>query len=619
MYFGRAVIGWQGAGNEAALMHRALALDGTNYAIKQLNLGDTYLNCSDTKQIYFRRNNATITTLDELDALTDGGETNLHIHDDRYYTEAEVDALIGGGGAGHLHDGDTLQLDGINSDGGAFSFSTAGTVTFTQSLVLPADGSIGVTDGSPQIVFDNTNNWLEITGDVGIGATSSVAHVNVENATLNFTGSYRGFRNTHIKTSGASDESSDFYGLATDVTLNQAGGTVGHLTGFYSSAELVAGTIGDGQEDLLAGTFLAKMSGGTANRDVLGMYGLANLDAGTIAGDVYAMKFRVDIDPEVTSIGGNVYGTYIQMAADKAPVGSVYMLYLWEQSGTIDYGIYQNGSADNYFGGNVGIGTSSPSALLHIYGSSAILRIQDNDDASSYFQIEDSSSTVTVLEKHSNSGNAIIFFDPLPLDGSSNAVFSFFRNTDTTGNSYTNWYIGDGSATTNARIAGSGLDTYFAAQSGKVGIGTTSPDTKLHVHETADASMVFTLSTDGDIRDVYIDFIGDANGAPVHQYVGLDKSKSNAFLGPTVSSLVVDSSGNVGIGTTSPAAQLHVDQASTSGAIPVLTLDQADVSEGTINFIASERAAITGATDSAKSVRVELNGTVYRLALYADA
>jgi len=42
--------------------------------------------------------------------------------------------------------------------------------------------------------------------------------------------------------------------------------------------------------------------------------------------------------------------------------------------------------------------------------------------------------------------------------------------------------------------------------------------------------------------------------------------------------------GSVGIGATTPSARLHVDQSSASGAIPVLYLDQADVSEEMIQF-----------------------------------
>lgn len=41
------------------------------------------------------------------------------------------------------------------------------------------------------------------------------------------------------------------------------------------------------------------------------------------------------------------------------------------------------------------------------------------------------------------------------------------------------------------------------------------------------------------------------------------------------------------VGPTAPAAQLHVDQASTTGAKPVLLLDQADVSEEFIRFVAT--------------------------------
>ena len=63
----------------------------------------------------------------------------------------------------------------------------------------------------------------------------------------------------------------------------------------------------------------------------------------------------------------------------------------------------------------------------------------------------------------------------------------------------------------------------------------------------------------------------------------------------------------------------HFDQPTADAAIPVLALDQADISEGFINFIGSDRGVIAGATASDVSVRVELDGTVYRLALYADA
>ena len=83
--------------------------------------------------------------------------------------------------------------------------------------------------------------------------------------------------------------------------------------------------------------------------------------------------------------------------------------------------------------------------------------------------------------------------------------------------------------------------------------------------------------------------------------------------------MTIIDNGNVGIGTFAPVAKLHIDQFVSDAAIPALILDQADVSEGFINFIGSDRGVITGATDSLESVRVEINGVVRRIAVYVDA
>jgi len=48
----------------------------------------------------------------------------------------------------HTHDGETLQIDGINSNGGAFPFTTSGKVTLSQQLGVP---TIDLTGG--QITF----------------------------------------------------------------------------------------------------------------------------------------------------------------------------------------------------------------------------------------------------------------------------------------------------------------------------------------------------------------------------------------------------------------------------------------------------------------------------------
>ena len=50
-----------------------------------------------------------------------------------------------------------------------------------------------------------------------------------------------------------------------------------------------------------------------------------------------------------------------------------------------------------------------------------------------------------------------------------------------------------------------------------------------------------------------------------------------------------------------------------------LEIENAIVAGAAINFTASARGIIAAATPSTESVRVSINGTVYRLALYVDA
>ncbi len=63
-----------------------------------------------------------------------------------FRTGTEIWADIGG--AAHLHDGDTLQNDGINSDGGIFSFTTSAKVEFSNDVDV--DGHLGISNASPQ-------------------------------------------------------------------------------------------------------------------------------------------------------------------------------------------------------------------------------------------------------------------------------------------------------------------------------------------------------------------------------------------------------------------------------------------------------------------------------------
>ncbi|KKN85710.1 hypothetical protein LCGC14_0275150 [marine sediment metagenome] len=149
---------------------------------------------------------------------------------------------------------------------------------------------------------------------------------------------------------------------------------------------------------------------------------------------------------------------------------------------------------------------------------------------------------------------------------------------------------------------------------GKVGIGR-APVNLLDVY--AATGTIQLTATDVNSNPA-IEIANDAVEWKL-QVRGIDGDKFRISEGADTWVVVQPTNGWIGMNVNAPLAHLHIDQSNSSAAIPVLALDQADISEGAINFIASARGVITGATNSTQSVRVELNGVVYRLALYANA
>ncbi|MBW1739093.1 MAG: hypothetical protein JRJ69_16545, partial [Deltaproteobacteria bacterium] len=108
-------------------------------------------------------------------------------------TKAQFDAActdgdfmyVGGAPTAHLHDGDTLECDGINSSAGAFAFDTGGLVTFNNSILLDTGADLQVSGHvifntnlsyigftNPRITFDDTNDKLVVTG--GLELTNEI-------------------------------------------------------------------------------------------------------------------------------------------------------------------------------------------------------------------------------------------------------------------------------------------------------------------------------------------------------------------------------------------------------------------------------------------------------------
>jgi len=191
-------------------------------------------------------------------------------------------------------------------------------------------------------------------------------------------------------------------------------------------------------------------------------------------------------------------------------------------------------------------------------------------------------------------------------------------------------------------MSGTG-DSSFA---GKVGIGTTSPGTLLHLSgtPTTQGSLDYHIRVHDSTSWAEgvgggIAFSGMVNSSNDRVGGGIDLIKENAVAGDNsfalrfytrshaagnvTEAMRISSVGNVGIGIALPLAKTHIDQSSSTGAIPVLALDQADVSEGFTNFLGASAASAVGPISTWTAgntiqgfVRVEINDTQYWMPYY---
>jgi len=180
-------------------------------------------------------------------------------------------------------------------------------------------------------------------------------------------------------------------------------------------------------------------------------------------------------------------------------------------------------------------------------------------------------------------------------------------------------WIGNGAASARLGFDSSGGTNYAYFSSCYVGINTATPGKQFDILNSGSggAGGGLRLNSGAGMRwyaytatnangDAIMDMRDNTNTNRVRLHTGAD-----SYL----------SGGNVGIGTTGPTAQLHVDQSSTTGAIPVLLLDQADLSEEFIEFTSTVGAgnpidtAALGAYYG--KVRVNVTGVGYKyIALY---
>ena len=235
-------------------------------------------------------------------------------------------------------------------------------------------------------------------------------------------------------------------------------------------------------------------------------------------GKTYSTQYLADSNNN-TGVAGQVLST-TSTGIDWADANTLPGAGLWLENGN---DIYNSNS------GNVGIGTTSPERLLSLYSDNA-------------------ETTPRLLIEQDGTGDAVMAFSLTSGQGWSMGI-------DNSG--------GDAFMIHNSAGGVDSSSQFVILNSGNVGIGTTSPVAKLHVYQNdteVDTEAGVTIEQDGT-GDAALSFL--LTGTKRWK-MGIDNNDSDKFKISDSTNLAsnnkltIISSGNVGIGTTSPSQKLEV-------------------------------------------------------------
>lgn len=272
-------------------------------------------------------------------------------------------------------------------------------------------------------------------------------------------------------------------------------------------------------------------------------------------------------------------------------------------TGNLDLGtsklVWEGGTEGIYIdsAGQVGIGTDAPASQIHVSDpTEATFQIQTDSGKSKMFINNDVASPAADTEL----GRVTFRGKNTAGTGFQYARFAGWVEDSTAGNEkgYMTIDVQDGGISEAVRIDKDGMSL-----SGTLDVGfndVTNDYNGLNLKHDTNSGGGYTVEKESGLGR-FIGLAGFDSGANNAQlFFGgggwgtRDVNKHRFYTDPTTANASTDGgllrmtimeNGTVNIGAqTTQLAQLHVDQASTTAALPVLTLDQADISEEMISF-----------------------------------
>ena len=403
--------------------------------------------------------------------------------------------------------GETSQLDLV-----ATSAGYTGVSGWADSGIISTDSGasgglkLNSQAGGIQLQSGTTSYvTMSASGTVGIGTDSPTARLDV--LTNSVTGDNNIDRHVRFRADNGEQRFNFFVGRS---------GNSANLS-IYNSSEGVGAFISSDADSYFIG--------GNVGIGVSSIQPWARLEVAGTAGAQTAAKQALYVSSPSTTAGEGVGMRMSAASGTHEAVGIIGVVNNASgNAGSMTFHTYNLGSnipermrIDS--DGNVGIGTASPDARLHIYGSSSLSEMYLGEDAAA------DKAGILKYTQGDGSGTGVI-------------TLSHWGNTSTT-------------------------QSLAIKYGGNVGIGTTSPATSYGFSKTLEiqgaANAEINISQSDNSKDWSLGIVNGAN------YQQTTSGQDYIWLIGGSEKMRITSGGNVGIGATSPAGKLEVAGGSTLG------------------------------------------------------